>query len=65
MITDRYPGMVTHQLLELKYLKSVHGSDRDSVAFNVQPRATGQLLVGSSRQYDVDSAEVDHAIRPA
>ena len=62
VITDRYPGSVTHQLLELGYLKSAHGSDRDSVAFNVQPRSTGQLLVGSSRQYDVDSPEVDRAI---
>jgi glycine/D-amino acid oxidase-like deaminating enzyme len=32
------------------------------VAFNVQPRATGQLLVGSSRQVDVDSRDVDRAI---
>jgi glycine/D-amino acid oxidase-like deaminating enzyme len=51
VITDRYPGTIRHQLVELGYLKSAHQSAADSVAFNVQPRATGQLLVGSSRQY--------------
>jgi D-hydroxyproline dehydrogenase subunit beta len=61
VITDRHPGFVTHQLLELGYLKSAHGSDASSVAFNVQPRATGQLLIGSSRQYGVD----DPAVEPA
>ena len=64
VITDRHPGFVTHQLLELGYLKSAHGADRESVAFNVQPRATGQLLIGSSRQYDVDDPAVEpHMVR--
>lgn len=58
-ITDRYPGFVRHQLVELGYLKSAHGHDNESVAFNVQPRATGQLLIGSSRQFDVEDAHVD------
>ena len=34
----------------------------DSVAFNVQPRRTGQILIGSSRQYSADHKEVDHQI---
>lgn len=50
VITDRHPGFVHHQLIELGYLKSAHTMTRESVAFNVQPRATGQLLVGSSRE---------------
>ena len=58
-ITDRYPGFVRHQLLELGYLKSAHGQDNESVAFNVQPRATGQVLIGSSRQFDVTDPAVD------
>jgi D-hydroxyproline dehydrogenase subunit beta len=62
VITDRHPGFVTHQLLELGYLKSAHGSDTSSVAFNVQPRATGQLLIGSSRQYGVDDPSVEPAM---
>lgn len=62
VITDRYPRWVRHQILELGYLKSAHGSDEDSVAFNVQPRRTGQLLVGSSRQFDVSDPKVDRPI---
>jgi glycine/D-amino acid oxidase-like deaminating enzyme len=62
VITDRYPGTVHHQLVELGYLKSAHSLTSDSVAFNVQPRKTGQLLIGSSRQYDVEHDGVEPAI---
>jgi glycine/D-amino acid oxidase-like deaminating enzyme len=62
VITDRYPGYLRHQVLELGYLKSAHGSNEDSVAFNVQPRRTGQLLIGSSRQFDVSDPKVDRPI---
>ena len=62
VITDRYPGFVTHQLVELGYLRSAHRSTGSSVAFNVQPRPTGQVLIGSSRQYGDESREVDHGI---
>lgn len=61
-ITDRVPGFVRHQLVELGYLKSAHGSSLESVAFNVQPRATGQLLIGSSRQYGQAGSEINHGI---
>ncbi len=59
VITDRYPGFLRHQLVELGYLKSAHSVNSDSVAFNVQPRRTGQILIGSSRQYGADHKEVD------
>lgn len=59
LITDRYPGFVRHQLIELGYLKSAHSSQRDSVAFNAQPRQTGQVLIGSSRQYGAEDALID------
>jgi len=62
VITDRYPGFVRHQLVELGYLKSAHSLTSDSVAFNVQPRSTGQMLIGSSRQYGVESKQVDDVI---
>ena len=62
VITDRYPGFVHHQLVELGYLKSAHKSIEDSVAFNVQPRQSGQLLIGSSRQYGDLSSETDPAM---
>ncbi len=60
VITDRYPGWLRHQLVELGYVKSAHAHDGDSVAFNAQPRATGQILIGSSRQFDDRSPAVDH-----
>ena len=59
LITDRYPGTVHHQLVELGYVTSAHHSTGPSVAFNLQPRPTGQLLIGSSRQFDDSSADVD------
>jgi glycine/D-amino acid oxidase-like deaminating enzyme len=49
-VTDRAPGFVRHQLVELGYLASAHQMTNESVAFNVQPRITGQVLVGSSRE---------------
>jgi D-hydroxyproline dehydrogenase subunit beta len=62
VITDRYPGFLRHQLVELGYLKSAHSVANDSVAFNVQPRRTGQILIGSSRQYGAEHKQVDHAM---
>jgi glycine/D-amino acid oxidase-like deaminating enzyme len=62
VITDRYPGYVKHQIVELGYLKSAHQSTGASVAFNVQPRPTGQVLIGSSRQLGDRTREVDHEI---
>jgi glycine/D-amino acid oxidase-like deaminating enzyme len=65
VITDRYPGYVRHQLVELGYLKSAHSVTSNSVAFNVQPRKTGQILIGSSRQYGDETSSVDQQILSA
>jgi glycine/D-amino acid oxidase-like deaminating enzyme len=62
VITERYPDFVRHQLVELGYLKSAHGTDADSVAFNVQPRSTGQILLGSSRQFGAEDGNIDFDI---
>jgi glycine/D-amino acid oxidase-like deaminating enzyme len=62
VITDRYPGFVHHQIVELGYLKSAHGASTDSVAFNIQPRKNGQMLIGSSRQYDAETTVVEQSI---
>lgn len=59
VITDRYPNFARHQLVELGYLKSAHSVSSESVAFNLQPRKTGQMLIGSSRQFGVDDSKVD------
>jgi len=61
-ITDRYPGFITHVLVELGYLKSAHSTTADSVAFNAQPRRTGQVLLGSSRQYGSETTAIEPAM---
>ena len=62
VITDRYPGFVSHQLIELGYLKRAAAVGTDSVAMNVQPRITGQMLIGSSRQTGQETTAVDMAV---
>jgi len=63
LITDRAPGLVRHDLLDLAYVKNAHTHARESVAFALQPRATGQLLVGSSREFAGLDASVNLRIR--
>lgn len=67
VITDRYPGFLRHVLVELGYLKSAHTITSDSCAFNAQPRRTGQILLGSCRQYDegkaIDAAMLSRMLR--
>jgi len=65
LITEPSPGFVHHQLVELGYLKSAHKVAQDSVAFNIQPRRNGQLLVGSSRQYGNEDPAIDEPILQA
>jgi len=59
LITDRYPGKVNHTLVELGYVTSAHNSTGPSVACNIQPRPTGQLFIGSSRQFGIHDPEID------
>lgn len=61
-ITDRYPGFCRHQIVELGYLTSAHVMTSESVAFNVQPRSTGQVLIGSSRELAGWDARLNRAI---
>jgi glycine/D-amino acid oxidase-like deaminating enzyme len=58
-ITDRYPGTVSHTLVELGYVTSAHNSEGPSVACNIQPRPTGQLFIGSSRQFGTSDPAID------
>ena len=59
-ITERGRRLTRHQVAELGYFRSAHNPNRSSVAFNVQPRVTGQMLIGSSRQFGT----TDGAIEP-
>jgi glycine/D-amino acid oxidase-like deaminating enzyme len=62
VLTEPAPSFLNHQLVELGYLASAHASTGDSVAFNIQPRRTGQLCIGSSRQYNTSNPEPEPAI---
>jgi glycine/D-amino acid oxidase-like deaminating enzyme len=60
-ITDRYPGLIRHQLVEMGYVERATSGTADSISFNLQPRRTGQLLIGSSRQLGNSDPRVDPA----
>jgi glycine/D-amino acid oxidase-like deaminating enzyme len=62
VITDRQAGAVRHQLVELGYLHSAHTFGAASVAFNVQPRITGQVLIGSSRELVQFDARINRSL---
>jgi glycine/D-amino acid oxidase-like deaminating enzyme len=62
LITGPRPGFLHHQLVELAYLKSTHDLTSDSVAFNIQPRLNGQLLIGSSRQFGNEDPAIDQNV---
>jgi D-hydroxyproline dehydrogenase subunit beta len=64
-LTESYPGFVRHQVVELGYIKSAHVADADSVAFNVQPRPTGQIYIGASRQFGSEDTAVEAQILDA
>ena len=61
-ITDRHPGYLRHALVELGYIDAAHGDADESVAFNAQPRASGQVLLGSSRSYADTTPDIDAAL---
>jgi glycine/D-amino acid oxidase-like deaminating enzyme len=59
-ITDRYPGRLTHQIVSMNYGQGEGSHGALAVAANVQPRPTGQWLIGSCRQ----DGQADNAIDP-
>ena len=69
-ITARYPRRLSHQVVSMGYGQTEAGSDALAVAANVQPRITGQWLIGSCRQDGIQHADVDprvlaHVLRSA
>ena len=61
-ITDRYPGTLTHQVVSMAYGQSTGGGKGFAVAANVQPRVTGQCLIGSSRQEGRSDSAIDQPV---
>lgn len=51
-----------HQLVELGYMHSAHVTAAASVAFNVQPRPHGELIIGSSRELVGFDASIDEDV---
>lgn len=64
-ITDRYPGMLSHEVVSMAYGATEAGSDALAVAANLQPRPTGQILVGSCRQDGQRDNRTDPAVTAA
>lgn len=62
VVTDRIPGFCHHQVAELGYVQSAKTLGDASVAFNVQPRSTGQVLIGSSRELVGWDASINHDV---
>jgi glycine/D-amino acid oxidase-like deaminating enzyme len=58
-ITARSPRRLSHQVVSMGYGQTEAGSDALAVAANVQPRSTGQWLIGSCRQDGIRHADVD------
>lgn len=58
-LTDRYPSWVHHQLVEARYVERATSAASDSISFNLQPRRSGRLLIGSSRQLGQTDPAVD------
>ncbi len=59
VMMEERQGFCSHQIVEMGYVKKAHGGGAESVSFNVQPRASGNIVIGSSRQFDVESEDVD------
>ncbi|WP_165311665.1 NAD(P)/FAD-dependent oxidoreductase [Vibrio ziniensis] len=61
-ITDRYDHSIKHTLVELGYISSAHQAQGSSVVCNIQPRPTGQLFIGATRQFDNQDYTVESEI---
>jgi glycine/D-amino acid oxidase-like deaminating enzyme len=64
-ITDRYPGRLSHQIISMNYGQIEAGTDGFVSAANVQPRPTGQWLIGSSRQEGRSGTAIERPVLEA
>jgi glycine/D-amino acid oxidase-like deaminating enzyme len=62
VVADPGPNFARHQIVELGYVQSTHAEEGDSVVFNVRQNCNGELLIGSSRQYDADDPSIEPAV---
>jgi glycine/D-amino acid oxidase-like deaminating enzyme len=62
VLTFPSPGLLHHQVVELGYLRSAHQTTGESIAFNIQPRRSGEILIGSSRQSGTLDPAIDQSL---
>lgn len=62
LLTVPSPDLLHHQVVELGYLRSANQLTGESIAFNIQPRRTGEILIGSSRQSNNCDPSVDQPL---
>jgi D-hydroxyproline dehydrogenase subunit beta len=56
------PGFIRHQLSEVGYVRGADAANPEVITFSLQPRTSGRHLLGATRQYVGDSAEVEPRI---
>lgn len=59
LVVDAGQDFARHQVMELGYLQSTRTDEIDSVAFNVRHNQSGELLIGSSRQFNVTDPKIE------
>ncbi|HEX3683581.1 MAG TPA: FAD-dependent oxidoreductase [Bryobacteraceae bacterium] len=62
VVADPGLSFARHQIVELGYVQSTHAEEGDSVVFNVRQDRNGELLIGSSRQYDANDPSIEPAV---
>lgn len=61
-ITTRMARSLRSQVADVSYLDTAHTPGAEGISFNVQPRTTGQVLIGSSRQYVGFDRSIDRTL---
>jgi len=62
ILTAPRPGYVRHQVSEVGYVRGAATRTNESITFAFQPRANGQYMIGATRQYVGESADVESRI---
>jgi glycine/D-amino acid oxidase-like deaminating enzyme len=65
VITETAPPLIRHQIVEAGYTQGLDAPGGLSIAMNVQPRPTGQLLIGSSRENGISDPLVSPDVTAA
>jgi glycine/D-amino acid oxidase-like deaminating enzyme len=61
-LTEPRPGFVRHQVSEVGYVRGADAANPEVITFSFQPRTSGRYLIGATRQYVGESAEVEPRI---